>query len=243
MDSHAHDHGDGPDHGHSHAPGHDHGHDHGHGHGADAGGPAPVVADASVRLARPTDAPAVGLVQAVVLRESLASVLTAEGVEALEREGRLEPRALASAWRASLESPPSPDHVLLVACAGEQVVGLAAVGPSPDPDAMSEGATELLVLAVHPEARRSGHGSRLLNAAVDVSRGRGRSAVCAWVPAADEAALAFLTGSGLEPDGATRRRLLDASDDAAAADPSDASDQSESNAVPEVRLRASIAAD
>ncbi|MBB2985129.1 GNAT family N-acetyltransferase [Terracoccus luteus] len=249
MDTHAHgpahDHGDGGGHAHDHPHdhAHDQSHDHPQDHGTDAGGPAPVVADASVRLARATDAPAVGLVQAVVLRETLGSVLPADRLADLEHEGLLEARTLASAWRASLERPPSPDHVLLVACAGEQVVGLAAVGPSPDPDALSEGAAELLVLAVHPEARRAGHGSRLLNAAVDVSRGRGRSAVCAWVPAADEAALAFLTGSGLEPDGATRRRLLDPTDPTDPVAEAGAPGGTDDAAVPEVRLRASIATD
>ncbi len=83
-----------------------------------------------------------------------------------------EPRAFANAWRATLEGDQSGDGVLLVACAGEQVVGFAAVGASDDADA-DAGTAELLVLGVHPDARRQGHGSRLLHAVVDTARGRG----------------------------------------------------------------------
>lgn len=158
------------------------------------------MADASVRIARVSDAPAVGLVQSVVWREAYAGLLTEDVV------AQFEPRAFASAWRSSLDEAPSGDHLLLVACAGEQVVGFAAVGPSPDPD--GEGASELLVLGVHPDARRQGHGSRLLNAAVDTARGGGAAALTAWVLADDSATQGFLSAAGLEVDGARRERVV-----------------------------------
>ncbi len=143
-----------------------------------------------------------GLVQAVVYREAYAGTLPDEVV------AQFEPRAFTNAWRASLTTAPSRDHLLLVACAGEQVVGLAAVGPSTDPDGQE--AAELLVLAVHPEARRQGHGSRLLNAAVDTARGRDRHVLSTWVLAGDDRTRAFLTAAGLETDGAHRERVIDA---------------------------------
>ncbi len=182
---------------------HDHGHDHDHGDGHDhdhggAGDRGPV-ADASVRVARVSDAPAVGLVQAVVYREAYAATVPPDVLAAFE------PRAFTIAWRESLTTA-SPDHLLLVACAGEQVVGLAAVGPSSDPD--GAGAAELLVLGVHPEARRQGHGSRLLNAAVDTALGRDRHELAAWVLAGDDATRAFLGAAGLEADGAHRERVI-----------------------------------
>ena len=158
------------------------------------------MADASVRVARASDAPAVGLVQAVVWRETYAGVLPDEVVE------QFEPRPFTNAWRASLGDAPSPGHLLLVACAGEQVVGFAAVGPSPDPDGAD--AAELLVLAVHPDARRQGHGSRLLNAAVDTARGRGAGLLTAWVLADADDTRGFLTSAGLEADGAHRERVV-----------------------------------
>lgn len=185
---------------------HDHSHDHSpepaHGHGHDHGSDRGPVADASVRVARVSDAPAVGLVQAVVYREAYAGTLPDEVV------AQFEPRVFTNAWRESLTHSPSRDHLLLVACAGEQVVGLAAVGPSTDPDGQE--AAELLVLAVHPEARRQGHGSRLLHAAVDTARGRDRQVLAAWVLAGDDHTRAFLTAAGLETDGAHRERVIDA---------------------------------
>lgn len=159
------------------------------------------LADASVRTARVNDAPAVGLVQAEVFRAAYADVLPQETLAALT------PQAFAGGWRESLAAPPPGVHRLLVACAGEQVVGMAAVGPSQDADAGALWA-EVTVLAVHPQARRQGHGSRLLNAGMDVLRGAGAEAVALWLRADDEATRAFLAASGIEPDGAWRDRIV-----------------------------------
>src|SRR6476661_5829057 len=158
---------------------HDHPHDHTH--------PTGPLADASVRIARETDAPAVGFVQAVVWREAYDGVVPPEVLEAFE------PQAFASAWRQSLANPPQGVYRLLAACAGDQVVGFASIGPSQDPDA--DAATgEVSALAVHPQARRSGH---------------------AWVPAGEEATRAFLAASGLHPDGAFRDRVVSPAGDTA----------------------------
>jgi len=69
---------------------------------------------------------------------------------------------------------------------------------------------EILALGVHPDARRCGHGSRLLNAAVDTLRGKGFSSMSVWLLARDEDTRAFLTAAGLGPDGAYRDRVIDA---------------------------------
>jgi ribosomal protein S18 acetylase RimI-like enzyme len=172
-----------------------HHHDHTHDHD-----PGPV-ADASVRRARPNDAPAVGLVQATVFREAYAGRVPDEVV------ALFDPDAFARAWRESLAAPPAGVHRLLVACAGEQVVGMSAVGPSQDRDADPTWA-EVTVLAVHPDARRQGHGSRLLNASVDLLRDAGAEVVSCWLLADDETARVFLTGAGFGPDGAFRDRVV-----------------------------------
>lgn len=196
---------------HHHAPDHE---DHSqHDHSQQAG----PLADASVRVARLSDAPAVGFVQAVVFREAYAAVLAPEVTE------QFQPQPFASAWRATLQGAASGDGVLLVACAGEQVVGFAAVGASSDPDAGDETA-ELLVLGVHPDARRQGHGSRLLHAVVDTARARGRSVLTAWPLASAEEVRAFLAAAGLAPDGAHRDRVVGP----------------EGETVTEVRLTASV---
>ncbi|GAA4404036.1 hypothetical protein GCM10023168_16150 [Fodinibacter luteus] len=203
------------------AHGHPHEHDHPHPH-ADEPRPhpgGPPFADASVRRARPNDAPAVGLVQATVFREAYAGRVPAEVV------ARFEPDAFARTWRASLDAPPGGVHRLMVACAGEQVVGLCAVGPSQDPDA-GPAAGEVTVLAVHPDARRQGHGSRLLNAGVDVLREAGAESVAVWLLSDDERTRAFLAASGFAPDGAYRDRVV----------------SPDGEALREVRLTASVTA-
>ena len=174
-----------------------HEHPHEHAHGRDAG----PLADASVRRARVNDAPAVGLVQATVFREVYTGRVP-DDVVAL-----FEPDAFARSWRESLAAPPDGIHRLLVACAGDQVVGLCAIGPSQDPDA--GGATgEVTVLGVHPDARRQGHGSRLLNAGVDLLREAGAESVTLWLLAHDEGTRGFVAGSGFTPDGAYRDRVV-----------------------------------
>jgi L-amino acid N-acyltransferase YncA len=173
------------------SPHHDHGHQH-------APGP---LADASVRLARESDAPAVGMVQATVWRDAYAGVLPAQVLDTFE------PTAFANAWRRSLAAPPEGIYRLLAACAGAQVVGFASIGPSQDPDAFPE-TGELSAIGVHPQARRAGHGSRLLNASVDTLRGAGAETMHTWVLADDEATRAFLVQAGLVPDGAFRDRVV-----------------------------------
>src|SRR5690606_31002732 len=106
------------------------------------GGNGPT-ADASVRTGRVSDAPAVGLVQAEAWRQAFAGLLPGEVLA--EFEG---PR-FAAVWRRSLQSPPTTLHRLLVACAGDQVVGFAAIGPAEDDAGGTalEGAGAPLVLA------------------------------------------------------------------------------------------------
>lgn len=186
---------------------HQHGHPHDHQHeplGASGGTPGPL-ADASVRTARPSDAPAVGLVQATIYQAELADVLAPELLEELSG-----PR-FAAIWRRSLERPPTPRHRLLVACAGPQVVGYVALGPVEDEPGLDPETTAMVYDGgVHPDGRGAGHGSRLLNAAVDTLRAGhdGLGAVVTWVRAEAPGALAFLQAAGFEPDGAWRERVV-----------------------------------
>lgn len=185
---------------------HEHAHpqDHVHGPGPGGGAPGPL-ADASVRTARPSDAPAVGLVQATIYQAELADVLAPELLEELTG-GRF-----ASGWRRSLERPPSTRHRLLVACAGPQVVGYVALGPAEDEPGLDPEQTGMVYDGgVHPDGRGAGHGSRLLNAAVDTLRAGNDAleAVVTWVRADAEGARTFLQAAGFVPDGAWRDRVV-----------------------------------
>lgn len=198
------------DHPHDHDHAHDHGHDHAHGHGHPQPGAAPAgpLADAAVRTGRPTDAPAVGLVQAFVWQDAFADLLDPQVLE------QLTGPAFGNAWRRSIESPPSPRHRLLVATAGPQVVGYVSVGPAGDEPGLDAGSTGLILDGgVHPHGRHAGHGSRLLNAAIDTLRagvptGEELTAVAVWVLADAEDTRAFLQAAGFEPDGAWRDRVV-----------------------------------
>ena len=83
--------------------------------------------------------------------------------------GNLEPQAFASVWRQSLAPRQQGVYRLLAACA---VTRSWASPPSARARTLmpAPGTGELSALGVHPEARRVGHGSRLLNAAVDTLR-------------------------------------------------------------------------
>jgi GNAT superfamily N-acetyltransferase len=157
------------------------------------------AADASVRVATPWDVEAVGAVQALVWREAYASLLSSEALAAAT------PQEFARVWRESLAKPPSGAYRLLVACSGDDVVGFAAVGPNADPDATQVDG-ELLVGGVSPGARHGGHGSRLLNAAVDTAGVLGFARVRTWLLESDRTTRTFLEAAGFALDGARRER-------------------------------------
>lgn len=163
--------------------------------------PAP---DAGVRAARPSDARAIGRVQARAWASTYRDLMPAAPDES----------ALTDAWTAAITAPPSPDHRVLVATAADRVVGFAALAPSADADAGADRGgpdAELLVLLVDPDDLGHGHGSRLLNATADVLGGPGTRRLRAWVPEPDAERLRFLNAAGFAPDGASR--VLDATGD------------------------------
>jgi GNAT superfamily N-acetyltransferase len=163
------------------------------------------VADASVRVATPWDVDAVGTVQSLVWREAYASLLSSEALDAAT------PEEFARAWTESLTNPPSGAYRLLVACSGDDVVGFAAVGPNADPDA-SQVDGELLVGGVSPTHRHAGHGSRLLNAAVDTTGVLGFARVRTWLLESDRTTRTFLEAAGFALDGARRERVTGPAD-------------------------------
>jgi GNAT superfamily N-acetyltransferase len=179
------------------------------------------VADASVRTARTDDVPAIASVQAATWRASYAGVLPADVLDDLDSPDIREQ------WAHAVRAAPTPRHRVLVALAGADVVGFAACGPSDDADLVAMVDAEISELSVLPGRTREGHGSRLVNAAVDHLRGDGFLHARVWLAAGEPGAQlhAFLAGAGWAEDGA--RRELDLYGDGRLV-------------VPQVRLHAAI---
>ncbi len=98
---------------------------------------------------------------------------------------------------------------VLVALERNRVVGFAITSPASDPDADPVSDGELMELTVDPDDRGHGHGSRLLQAAVDtLAADRFERAVC-WTVTSDDDVRRFLTEAGWAADGAHRELDLD----------------------------------
>ncbi len=178
-----------------------------------------TTADVSVRVAWAQDAEDIAAVQLRAWRQRYDVLL-----EQLIDELGLQPDTHAAAWRQTLARPPEARHRALVALEHDRVVGFALTGPATDPDADPAVDGELGEFTVDPERTRQGHGSRLLQAAVDTLVADGFSRVVCWLDSTDDSARAFLTGAGWAPDGASR----------------ELADESGAGTVKQVRLHAAI---
>lgn len=144
-------------------------------------------ADVSVRPSLPEDADHVVRVQVEAWRAAHGDALGDDALAALDVEQMRE------RWETAIASPPGRDFAVLVACERADVVGFVAVAPG-----------QVVALEVLPTAQRSGHGSRLLAAAVDRLRADGADDLTTWVLEGDTAREAFFAGAGLAEDGRTR---------------------------------------
>ncbi|OYN91394.1 GNAT family N-acetyltransferase [Parenemella sanctibonifatiensis] len=158
----------------------------------------------SVRLALPAEAPALAGLQRRVWRTDLPEELSAELLA--QGEG-----AMTAAWQSAIHAPPEARFRVLVAVAdgtaetaGRTIVGFAAVGPAADPG--SDPATTGLIgeFLIDPDARRQGHGSRLLNACIDTLRADGCTLAQWWLSSTDDVTRAFAVAAGWAADGAHR---------------------------------------
>ncbi len=158
------------------------------------------TADVSVRPAVPGDEAAIAAVQLTAWRAAYGDTLGAGALDMLDEAVVVE------RWRAAIAAPPAGTFHVLVALAGPRLVGFASVAPVPAPPNAADQTPGgvLLALEVAPAQQRSGHGSRLLAAAVDALRADGADQLVTWVADGDEARIRFLRTAGLSPDGAVR---------------------------------------
>ena len=157
------------------------------------------TADLSVRVAWADDAEAIARVQVAVWQEGYAGL--GDALPAVHQ--------VAAAWHRSLLAPGDARNRVLVALERNQVRGFVVCQPAADPDCDPIADAEVSELAVAPQARGQGHGSRLLQAAADtLEADRFDRAVC-WLVTDDDRLRGFLTSAGWAADGAHRELDLD----------------------------------
>lgn len=160
------------------------------------------MSDVSVRVAWSDDARAIAELQLRTWRTTYAGLLPAEALPD-------DVDAAAAAWHASLTRPGDARNRVLVALERNRVVGFVLTSPAADPDCDPVADAELAELTVDPEERGRGHGSRLLQAAVDTMVADKFSRAVLWAIASDDDLRAFLTEAGWAPDQAHRELDLD----------------------------------
>jgi GNAT superfamily N-acetyltransferase len=125
--------------------------------------------------------------------------------------GDLRPADFAQLWRDALTRPADARHRALVALERNRVVGFAITTPATDPDCDPVSDGEVMELTVDEAEQGKGHGSRLVQAAVDTLVADRFTRAVIWLVADDDTTRAFLTESGWAPDGAHRTLDLDGS--------------------------------
>ena len=159
-------------------------------------------ADVSCRVAWADDAPAIARLQLTTRQQDLAGLLPAEALAVDTEEAE-------AAWRQALVRPADARVRVVVALERNRVVGFAITSPALDPDCDPVADAELMEFTVDPAERGKGHGSRLLQAAVDtmVADRFGRAVL--WLMAGDDALRGFLVSAGWAADTAHRELDLD----------------------------------
>lgn len=163
------------------------------------------TADVSVRIAWADDAAAIAELQLRTWHQVYAGLVPAEALPT--------PADAAEVWRASLTKSRDARNRVLVALERNRVVGFAITAPATDPDCDPVADAELMEFTVDPAEQRLGHGSRLLQAAVDTMRKDHFTRAVLWAVASDDALRGFLTEAGWAPDTAHRELDLDGAGD------------------------------
>ncbi len=163
--------------------------------------PSPT-ADVSVRVAWADDAEAIAGLQARTWPVLYAGLLPPEALV-------VDPARAAEMWRGVLSKPQDARSRVLVALERNRVVGFAITAPAVDPDCDPVADAELMDFTIDPEERGKGHGSRLLQAAVDTMQADRFQRSVLWAIASDDALRKFLGEAGWAPDSAHRELDLD----------------------------------
>jgi len=148
---------------------------------------------ATVRRATAADAPAMGRLHVRAWQAAYRGHMPDEYLDGLRAEER------AAGWERSLGRE-RPRGAVLVAERDGEVVGFAALGPSPDP----EGAGELFSINVDPDHWGTGAGRALLEATQEELARLGFGETVLWVLPANARARRFYERAGWTCDGTER---------------------------------------
>ena len=163
------------------------------------------TADVSVRVAWADDAPAIADLQLRAWPEMYGGLVPADAFPS----GPEATAHAAETWRSALSRPQDARNRVLVALERNRVCGFAITGPSTDPDCDPVADGELAEVTLDPEERAKGHGSRLLQAAVDTLAADRFTRAVTWVNAGDDALRTFFAEAGWAADTAHRELDLD----------------------------------
>jgi GNAT superfamily N-acetyltransferase len=160
------------------------------------------TSDVSVRVAWSDDAEAIAGVQVRAWPVLYGELLPAGTLPT-------DPAPLAAQWHEALTRPGDARNRVLVALERNRVVGFAVTAPASDPDCDPVADGELAEVVLDPDERGKGHGSRLLQAAVDTLVADRFTRAVTWVMAGDDDLRRFLTDAGWAADTAHRELDLD----------------------------------
>lgn len=160
------------------------------------------IADHSVRVAWASDASAIAALQVEVWQARLGGSVPADLLPT-------DPAQLEPAWHAALTAPGDARRRVLVALERNRVVGFVLTCPSQDPDCDPGSVGELSELTLAVDERGQGHGSRLVQAAVDTLIADRFTRAVTWIDSTDDPLRAFFASSGWEADGAHRELAPD----------------------------------
>jgi ribosomal protein S18 acetylase RimI-like enzyme len=165
--------------------------------------PPSDLAAGFVRAAREGDAGDVTRVQVASWRACFAGIVP-PGLLG-ELTGEEAAAAWRDRWREAITSPPTSRHRVLAAVTGtapREVVGFVSAGPATDADRWPGTDAEIYEFRVAPDRTGQGHGSRMLQAAVDMLVDDGFHTVSTWALEADGILRRFLEAAGWAADGA-----------------------------------------
>ncbi|WP_110238768.1 GNAT family N-acetyltransferase [Nocardioides gilvus] len=160
------------------------------------------TADVSVRVAWADDAPAIAALQVRTWARVYADVAPLASLPS-------DPAELEPVWLAALTRPQDARNRVLVALERNRVVGFVLTSAAQDPDCDRVTVGEMSELTLEVDERGKGHGSRLLQAAVDTLVADRFTRAVTWTASTDDALRTFLTQAGWAPDGAHRELAID----------------------------------